>query len=1123
MSPSPEHNRVDFGAQGRTTPPRLPAAYLPRERLDALRQTWESCRVVLVQAGAGYGKTTLVAANAGQSPRRLFWYTLDFRDVDFNGFAAGLAPLVGLEAHDPGAGTPADTHRLTTNLVTGLLRQIGGATEGWNIVFDDCQAASGAPEVTAFLGHLARLLPEGCTLFLLSREPIRLRAGSLRAAGLVATVGVRDLQFTREEAVALCRARLPRLAAEAGELDRVAARTEGWAAGLSICLQYLERTPGQSLKEALRGFDRAGPEWFDYFAEEVLATLDDETQDFLLRASVLPRLTPALCDHVLGIRSSRRILETLRDRNLFTFEMTGGDSGFRFHQLFQEFLQLRLPARVDERDRQRLQARAARRLEAEGAWLDALEARLSAGEVTPALRLVERRGEAMLDAGRPARFRRALERIDPAERERHPWTLFRLGCCLDAEGRWEEAEKIYRRTLRRRPSTPLRVEVTAMLAQMLNRRGRHAECVRLCRRALATPGWRNPRTWGWLLWLLGTSAAELGQFEEADRQLRQAVRFFARTGNTYGEARTQYLIAINVCYPRGEFRAARDAGRRAIVLFQQRNDVWQICHSLGVLGFIAAAAGQEAEAREISEEALHRAENLGHRAMEALCLFSLGRCAQLRGDLATAQKLLGASRRAGQILGETDLMTYPRLALAEVALARGNRHAARAEALEVLRFARSNRDLFQEAQAATLLGVGAGAGTAAARTWWRKSERILRAIGARYELHRLLLIRIDAGDVRERDVAARLRELLAGVAELGHEALMLTVEPRRGAAVLTTAFQRNIEQDLAAGLLEQLGDAAVPGLEPLISDPAVADAAIRLLGRIGGDRARQALARVKDPTTRSGRLALRAWDDLSRRPEAPLRIETLGPFRLAVGDRHLPRDTWRSMRSLRLFLFLLMRRFRWVSRDEICDAFWPDADPSRAANNLTQTVFLLRQCLEPELAQARLSRHVLVREDACRLEPGDGAFWDAARFEEEIIAAEAADRVGRRADAEAGLRRALGLYRGDFMEEIPHEELVAAERERLRDRLLHGLSRLLDLLATDRRWPEILPLAATGESRDPYHEPFHRHHIAALIETGRFADALAAYSRYEELLRRELGLSPSPALRALGARITAGR
>ena len=72
------HQRV---ARGRITPPRAPRHTLLRPRLTQRLLLAQHYRLLLLQAGTGYGKSTALAALA-ESEQRLVWYHLEGDDAD---------------------------------------------------------------------------------------------------------------------------------------------------------------------------------------------------------------------------------------------------------------------------------------------------------------------------------------------------------------------------------------------------------------------------------------------------------------------------------------------------------------------------------------------------------------------------------------------------------------------------------------------------------------------------------------------------------------------------------------------------------------------------------------------------------------------------------------------------------------------------------------------------------------------------------------------------------------------------------------------------------------------------------------------------------------------------------
>ena len=122
----------------------------------------------------------------------------------------------------------------------------------------------------------------------------------------------------------------------------LAARTEGWAAGLQLA--------GLSLRgqDDVGGFVAAftGSHRYvlDYLAGEVLERQPDRVREFLLETSVLERLSGELCDAVTGRPGSQALLEQVERAGLFVVPLDEVRGWWRYHHLFADLLRARLQA-----------------------------------------------------------------------------------------------------------------------------------------------------------------------------------------------------------------------------------------------------------------------------------------------------------------------------------------------------------------------------------------------------------------------------------------------------------------------------------------------------------------------------------------------------------------------------------------------------------------------------------------------------------------------------------------------------------------------------------------------------------------------------------------------------------
>ncbi|MGH3175447.1 MAG: hypothetical protein ACRDPF_16485, partial [Streptosporangiaceae bacterium] len=167
----------------------------------------------------------------------------------------------------------------------------------------------------------------------------------------------------------------------------LAARTEGWAAGLALAALSLR---GQDDAAAfVAAFTGSHRYVLDYLAEEVLERQGEQLRAFLLETSVLGRLSGALCDAVTGREGSQVLLEEAERAGLFLIPLDELRGWWRYHHLFADLLRARLQAEQPGRLAQ-LHRNAATWCEEHGLADDAIGHAAAAGEMLWAARIIER-------------------------------------------------------------------------------------------------------------------------------------------------------------------------------------------------------------------------------------------------------------------------------------------------------------------------------------------------------------------------------------------------------------------------------------------------------------------------------------------------------------------------------------------------------------------------------------------------------------------------------------------------------------------------------------------------------------------------------------------------------------
>jgi DNA-binding SARP family transcriptional activator len=227
-----------------------------------------------------------------------------------------------------------------------------------------------------------------------------------------------------------------------------------------------------------------------------------------------------------------------------------------------------------------------------------------------------------------------------------------------------------------------------------------------------------------------------------------------------------------------------------------------------------------------------------------------------------------------------------------------------------------------------------------------------------------------------------------------------------------------------------------------------------------------------------------------------LRIQLLGRMAVECDGHELAAPSARRAWSLMAYLALTPGP---QPRGELAARFWPDVLDSSARASLRSAVWSLRRTLGP-VAQ----RYLAIDRNCVGLAP-DAELWvDVAAFE--TLAG-----AGRE-------REAVELCMGELLAGF-EEEWALIARDAHRERLLEVLERLAASSAAAGEVEEALEWSRRAVSIDPLSEEAHRALITRLAAAGDRARALMVYRALAERLRRELSVAPSPATRALVARL----
>ena len=670
-------------------PPRLPSPLVERprllERLDAALE----CKLTLLVAPAGYGKTTVVNQwmndrRAHDRSRSLAWVSLDSGDNDLYRFwryiiaacqmfqqDVGQTALASLsESLQPPFTSPPETS------LTLLLNDLAQQVQGGLLVLDDYHVIE-EPAVhetlTFFLDHLP---PTFCVLLLTRAEPRTLPLLRWRARGELAELHGVDLRFSPEETAAFVRRAFPVPLSDTA-LKRLDSSLQGWVAGLRLVTLTLSRqTHSDAVEQALTSLDRRADHsspyrtLLDYFVTEILDAQPERLQRFLLQTSVLSRLSSPLCAAVTGEEQSTAQLEAIERGGLFLEALDGAGGWYRFHTLFSEAMYREAAHRLGEERLRALSLRASFWYERHSMAAEAVEAALLAHEFERAASLIE---QVNMD-GQSSELhtaRRWLEQMPEVVLRAHPLLCWLVALSFLAP----QEEDSTPATENPRVEALLRMAeegwlhqddpaslglIPAVRAMSAWKSGQFARAMEYAQQALVRlPDDRQDRRVqqfrGICLFVVGTRYMYKGQFAEARPCFLEAYEGSLNTGDRHFTG--GMLLLVGACsYALGELHQAHEYYQQALAAGRRQEDREIIAQALRNLANISFEWNELATA----EQQAHEAQTLALESeldLRSSVAFQLALLAHARGQITSAQQQVAA------LLARLQTATTPEAAL----------------------------------------------------------------------------------------------------------------------------------------------------------------------------------------------------------------------------------------------------------------------------------------------------------------------------------------------------------------------------------------------------------------------------------------------------------------------------
>jgi len=314
------------------------------------KELWEELRehpekVVILNAGAGFGKTMLLTYYAEMTQDKCAWYHLGSLDNDLMTFIKYLSCSLGKILPDFNFSyekflqenkEDRRGHELVEQLANEFAIRLSQFSDSdISILLDDFQEINNE-EIYHFLSVLINNTANNIRIFLATKGAFPQFLARYLLQGGAVMLGDRRLAFNRSEVIRILD-NIGTLSDVAKCADFLLDYTEGWPAGVTAIALSLKNERRALDQEEITALCRES-KVYDYVMYEIFKKLPYDIQTFLVHTSVLDILSVDLCNAVMKTASAKSTLDYLVQENVFVLMLRGKGNVYRYHSIFKDYL-----------------------------------------------------------------------------------------------------------------------------------------------------------------------------------------------------------------------------------------------------------------------------------------------------------------------------------------------------------------------------------------------------------------------------------------------------------------------------------------------------------------------------------------------------------------------------------------------------------------------------------------------------------------------------------------------------------------------------------------------------------------------------------------------------------------
>lgn len=1041
--------------------------FIRRAQLTRKLQKIPAYSLTLLHSGAGFGKSTALALFLRDERLPGCWYSISSLDDDILTFLSYLIQTIRQEA--PSFGTTVSVYMDKMNhyireeelsiLCSLFINEMIECKAEITLILDDFHQIEHSYTINSWMEKLIEHIPANLHMVISSRSrPNWRRLTKMKVCGQLLEITRDDLVLTIEE-MELLLTDLYGLEMEAEYLQSIYEITEGWI--IALCM-IATQIPLQNDKPMIfKHSSQSLQDFFQYLVMEVFSKQPPMIQQFLEQTSIFEEIEEEMCDEVIGINGSSSLLEQLKDRNLFIQKI--GQTQYRYHALFKEFLEdifqkNNLTAYMG------LHERCARYYERKQQSEKALHHYKKINQHKAICSILQENGLRMLESGKLESLYDQLILLSEAEMELYYFLYYLKAEIHRYRSQYQEAQECYDKAFSGAEKTQDHLGMSLALEgkakiflDTIQPHGAEKLLYEAIFHREKWPGEDHDK--GKLYQLLSENLLNSGKAAEAGKWIQKAKEAKVSPPDRNNLEARLYLRT-------GRFEAAKR------VLLQKKEDLQDsTIHILPqshretdlLLSLIEAFMGEGLKAKEFAQAGIQQGISLKAPYVEACGWIRMGHAVQIlnKYDSSLAENCY---QTALEIMEQIDVDRGKAEPLMGLCILYGTRGELE-RALEAGKKALLETEKVHDVWLSSFITLGMGITCI-------YNERVPKAHD--------FLIKADA---------------LFGQCEDGYGQML-------GKFWLAYVYYLEKQQGLFKEAINaflnmvQIHEYEFFFHKRTVFGPRDLQIYVPLLIECLKEEIQPSFVKkiLQD-------MGISAYDS---HPGYSIRVQTLGHFKLWLGEKEVGDKEWQREKAKELFqLFITVNEL--MAKDEIISLLWPNQEKKSADRDFKVALNCLHNVLEPH-RKARAAPFFIIREGQFYgLNPDAVIEMDNTPFKELI---EAGLEETRPDQAIPFLERGLSFYHGDYLPDRRYDDWCISKRESMAVYFLRGAEKMAQLMVRSEKYDAAINWCERILERDRTWEEAYRLLMYCYYRKNNRPQAMKWYQRCIEVLEEELGVTP---------------